>query len=66
VQVRSGLIAFNISSSNQKRDFLVRFRGLDATQQYRVSWNGGDAQLMDGAKLSLDGLLVSIHQEKVP
>jgi hypothetical protein len=66
VQVRSGLIAFNISSSNQKRDFLVRFRGLDATQQYRVSWNGGDAQLMDGAKLSLDGLLVSIQQEKVP
>jgi hypothetical protein len=58
VQVKSHSISFRLSSPNQERPFLVRFRGIDPTQQYRVSWNGCPAQLIDGKKLMNDGLAI--------
>lgn len=58
VQVGARSISFRISSSDPTRSFQVRFRGLDAKQQYRVQWNGGAAMQLDGATLLKDGLRV--------
>jgi len=58
VEVRGTAIAFHISSSAADRRFLVRFRGIQPSRQYSVSWNGGKAQSISGSDLIRNGLQV--------
>jgi hypothetical protein len=58
VEVRGDEISFQISSPAKERHFLARFRGVQASQQYRVRWNGGEAQSVRGDQLLKRGLEV--------
>jgi hypothetical protein len=58
VEVQRNAISFRISSDAMDRHFLVRFRGVKASQQYQVRWNGGDAQTVSGERLLKQGLEV--------
>jgi hypothetical protein len=58
VEVRGEEISFEITSTAADRRFLVRFRGVQASRQYRVSWNGREARTVSGEQLLKRGLEV--------
>jgi hypothetical protein len=58
VEVQAGTITFRISSNSKQRQFLVRFRGLQPSQLYRVRWNDGPAQQVAGDQLIKKGLRI--------
>jgi hypothetical protein len=58
VEVHGDEISFQISSSAKERHFQVRFRGVQASHQYRVRWNRSEARSVSGAQLIQSGLEV--------
>ena len=58
VDVQPGALSFRIDSPARDRDFLVRFRGVQASRSYKVRWNDGAPQIVSGAVLLQDGLRV--------
>jgi hypothetical protein len=58
VEARGDEISFQISSAAMDRRFLVRFRGAQASKQYRVRWNSSEARLVSGEQLVKRGLEV--------
>jgi hypothetical protein len=58
VEITGDTISFKISSSARERQFLVKFRGIDAKHKYRVVWNGKLIDNVSGAELSKNGQLV--------
>ena len=57
VDVQGNSLSFRIASASRQRKFLIRFRGLDPAQEYRVRWNGGKTQSFSGAQLAEQGFL---------
>ena len=55
VNIAGDTISFRISSSARERQFLVRFRGIDAKRQYRIVWNGNAIEGVAGADLLKNG-----------
>lgn len=55
VRVDSGNIAFNIESPAKQRTFTVHFAGIDPSQKYRISWNGGPEHEVAGSDLIANG-----------
>jgi hypothetical protein len=58
VNITGDTISFHIFSSARERQFLVRFRGIDAGRQYRIVWNGNAIEGVAGAELLKNGRLV--------
>lgn len=58
VDIAADTISFRISSSARERQFLVRFRGINAKRQYRIIWNGNIIEGVAGADLLKSGQLV--------
>jgi hypothetical protein len=58
VEIAGDTISFRISSSARQRQFLVRFRGIDAKRQYRIVWNGNTSERVAGSGLLKNGQLV--------
>jgi hypothetical protein len=58
VEIAGDTISFDISSSARERQFLVRFRGIDAKRQYRIVWNGNASEGVAGSELLKNGRLV--------
>ncbi len=58
VKISGDTISFQISSSARERQFLVRFRGIDAKRQYRIVWNGNAIARVSGTELAKNGLPV--------
>ncbi len=58
VTVRGREIHFELASSNRERKFQVRFRGLAAQGDYRVSWNRQPSVMIQAQNLARDGIAV--------
>lgn len=58
LRIESGRIAFHITSLANQRSFVVRFAGVNASQQYRISWNGRPEQTVTGRELIANGYRV--------
>jgi hypothetical protein len=55
LHIEAGKITFDIRSPDKQRSFMVRFAGVDASQPYRISWNGGPAAEISGSDLIASG-----------
>ncbi len=60
VHAANGRITFTIESPAKLRTFLVRFAGVNAGRQYRISWNGGAEHVVSGRELMAHGYVVGI------
>lgn len=58
VAIKEDVISFRIASTARERNFLVRFRGIDAKRTYRIVWNGNAIEGVTGADLLKQGRLV--------
>jgi hypothetical protein len=58
LRIESGRIAFHITSLANQRSFVVRFAGVNASQQYRISWNGRPEKIVTGRELIANGYRV--------
>jgi hypothetical protein len=58
VKVNSNAISFTLASPDKQRSFLVRFGGVNGAQRYKVSWNGGPSEEMEGTRLIEKGLYI--------
>lgn len=58
LRIETGKISFDIRSPAKQRSFLVRFNGVDASQPYQISWNGGPAREISGSDLMTSGYQV--------
>ena len=59
VEVQGHRLSFQISSPQPDREFLVRFKGANASESYDVSWNGGPLQHIKGDRLRTQGLRIT-------
>ena len=51
IAIAGDTISFRISSSARERQFLVRFRSMDAKRRYRIVWNGNVIEGVVGSDL---------------
>jgi len=58
VAITGESISFDLQSSDTRRTFLVRFRGLRPAQRYQVRWNGPSSVSRTGQELMSEGLRV--------
>lgn len=58
LEIAGDAVSFRILSSALERQFLVRFRGVDAQRRYRIVWNGHALEGVAGSDLLKNGLLV--------
>ena len=52
IAIAGDTISFRIPSSARERQFLVRFRSIDAKRQYRIVWNGNVIEGVVGRAIS--------------
>ena len=58
LRIESRRIAFRIESPVNQRNFIVRFAGVNSSQQYRISWNDRPEQEIAGRELIAKGYRV--------
>ena len=58
VEVQGNEISFHLSFPSKQRHFLVRFRGVQPSRQYRVRWNRSESRSVSGDQLLNSGLEV--------
>ncbi len=58
VDVRPGEVSFHITSPARQRRFLIRFRGIEPSRNYRIRWNNGPTEQVAGTQLIRNGLSI--------